>query len=443
MSEICIAGFGSAGYAALAAIRRINPKTAITVIDAKESDLAHPCGLPYSLEGTVDAALLSQDIGLERMGVTKVKGRLAAIAPEEKTLTVGTESGDRSLQYSKLIIATGNRPVIPPVRGLDALIGISAFSLHTAEELELIRNAGRKSGGCVIIGAGAIGLETAAAMARLRVKVTVLEMQSQVLSGVLDQDMAGTVEEYIAGLGIDLRTNTRASEMTASAAGVTVETSAGAVTAGFSVISAGFRADESVLCPGLTRNENGIETDVNLRTSIDGIYAAGDCVSGWSVIDGSVLKAKLATSAYKQGTAAGINAAGGSFEYRGSAGTFVTRIGELEIAGTGYTAERAESLGYSARSGKIRSALLPEYFPGNSDITIKILADQKTGRILGAQAVGRRGAAERINLVSAAIEQGACLEDLSRVEMAYCPAVSEVYDPLMRAADFAMRRINK
>ncbi|MBN1534997.1 MAG: FAD-dependent oxidoreductase [Spirochaetes bacterium] len=442
MSDIVIAGLGSAGYAALASIKRRNPKISITVIDSKESDLVHPCGLPYSLEGSVDPSDLSQDIGLARMGVTKIRGSLIALDAERRSIRVDSGGEERGVPYSLLLLSLGSVPVIPPLEGLHAILGNRAFTLHSIGDLEAIRKCRETSKRCVIVGAGAIGLETATALSRTLDDVRVLEMQGQVLPGVMDEEIARVVEEYIASMGINVELNARVTGISPHDGGISIATSAGAIRSDFSVISTGFAANIAALRDsGLRCNQNGIEVDRHLHTSAEGIYAAGDCISGWSVIDGAPLKAKLATSAYKQGTVAGMNAAGGSMEYRGSSGTFVTRISGLEVAGTGYTTEGAKRQGFRPQSGKIKSSILPEYFPDNRAITIKIIADSATGRILGAQAVGEGGAAERINLLSAAVEMGMTLEQLGRVEMAYCPAVSEVYDPVMRAADFAARRI--
>ncbi len=138
-----------------------------------------------------------------------------------------------------------------------------------------------------------------------------------------------------------------------------------------------------------------------------------------------------------------MNMMGKETDYKGSAGTFVTRIGNIEIAGTGFTFETAVQKGYKPVSGKITAHILPEYFPNNSQITIKIIFDGNTGKILGGQAIGEKGAAERINIISTAIEFNISIEELGRTELAYCPAVSEVYDPLLRAIDFGLRRMKK
>jgi len=132
---------------------------------------------------------------------------------------------------------------------------------------------------------------------------------------------------------------------------------------------------------------------------------------------------------------------GGSERYRGTTGTFVTKFGSFEVAGTGFNTAMAIERGFEPLSGKITSKIRPEYYPDNSDITVKIIFDKNSGIILGAQCAGERGAAERVNIISMAIEFGITLDELYRTELAYAPPVSEVYDPLLRAADFGLRRM--
>ena len=433
---------GSAGYAALMAIKRSRTKNEIVIVDDKEYDLMHPCGLPYALEGRVEQTGLRQDLNLHRMNVAKVRGRLSGIDTEKKTIVVTQENGERSIAYDRLVIATGSSPVIPPIKGVQDFMGRGLFTLSTLADLHGIMSSTVSCDHAVVIGAGAIGLETAYALKTRLTRVTVLEMQDQVLPGVLDPETASLCEQYFARSGIEIRTGTTAREAVGQDVFSGIITDYDTIQARIGILAAGFRpncayADAS----GLAVTPHGIRVNEKMETSRQAVYAAGDCIAGWSVIDGTELPAKLATSAYKQGTVAGINASGGSACYKGSSATFVSRIGDLEIAGTGYTTEIARSKGFEPVSGKITSGILPEYFPENPDITIKVVFDKNSGRILGAQAVGETGTAARINIISMAIEFNIPVHEIGRTELAYCPAVSEVYDPLLRAVDFGLRRI--
>jgi NADH oxidase (H2O2-forming) len=443
LKKIIIAGFGSAGYAASIAVKKNMPAAEITVIDNKESDLMHPCALPYSLEGVVKEENILQNINLPGMKIKKIKAVAVKADTLSKKLYVKSDETD-SVEYDSLILTTGSKPLIPPIKGIIDQINKKIFTLSNINDLKHITAAIKGSSNAVIIGGGAIGLESAFALNKAGLSVSVAEAMPQILPGILDEDMAQAAEEYIKSSGIEVLTSSMISEIKENKGLELSIDKAEILKSDFAILAAGFKPDTSIAeLSGLKINPNGIVTDKKLMTSAQDVYAAGDCVSGWSIISGKESRAKLATSAYKQGTAAGINASGGNFEYRGTAGTFVTIIGELEIAGTGFNSEIAKQHGYDPVSGKIKTNILPEYFPTNSQIQIKIIFDKSSGKILGAQAVGKKGCAERMNIISMAIEFGISIEDIGRLEMAYCPAISEVNDPLLRAVDFGLRRIKK
>ena len=443
MKKIIIAGFGSAGYAASIAIKKNMPAAEITVIDNKESDLMHPCALPYSLEGIVKEEDVLQNINLPGMKIKKIKSIAVKADTSSKKLFINSDETN-SVEYDSLILSTGARPLIPPVKGISDLINKKIFTLSNINDLKYISKAITGASHAVIIGGGAIGLESAFALKKAGLSVSVAEGRAQILPGILDEDMSQIAEEYIKTSGIEVLTSSMISEIKDNNGLELSIDKGGVIKSDFAILAAGFKPDTSIAeLSGLNVCPNGIVTDKRLMTSAQDVYAAGDCVSGWSIISGKESRAKLATSAYKHGTIAGLNASGGNFEYRGTAGTFVTMIGELEIAGTGFNTEISRLYGFDPVSGKIKTNILPEYFPSNSQIQIKIIFDKTSGKILGAQAVGKKGCAERMNIISMAIEFGISIEDIGRLEMAYCPAVSEVNDPLLRAVDFGLRRIKK
>lgn len=443
MKKIIIAGFGSAGYAASIAIKKNLPSAEITVVDNKEADLMHPCALPYSLEGIVKEDDILQNINLPGMKIRKIKGSAVKADTAAKKLFIQSDETD-SAEYDSLILTTGSKPLVPPIKGIFDQMNKKIFTLANINDLKNISSSLKGAADAVVIGGGAIGLESAFALKKAGLKVSVAEARAQILPGILDEDMAQIAEEYIKSSGIELLTSSMISEIKSSGKLELSIGNEGTLKSDFAILAAGFRPNTSIAeQSGINISPNGIITDKKLMTSAIEIYAAGDCVSGWSIISGKESRAKLATSAYKQGTAAGINAAGGNFEYKGTAGTFVTIIGGLEIAGTGFNTETAKLNGFDPVSGKIKTNILPEYFPDNSQIQIKIIFDKSNGKILGAQAVGKKGCAERMNIISMAIEFGISIEELSAIEMAYCPAVSEVNDPLLRAVDFGLRRIKK
>ncbi|MBP7586182.1 MAG: FAD-dependent oxidoreductase [Spirochaetes bacterium] len=443
MKRIAIIGFGSAGFAALMAIRKADPRAEVVIVDPKPFDLMHPCGIPYALEGIVTAEGLYQDVALQSMGATRIRACAKSIDRARKLVIAEGPEGAHEVSYETAIITTGYAPFVPPLKNIDRCLGRGLHTLASVEDLVSITQKTKSIESAIVIGGGAIGLEAAVALKRHAGSVALLEMRDQLLPGVLDADLSETVEKHLAAEGIACRCGTAVEEVLGDDGFRGVVAGGERLEAGLCVLAAGFRANITLAKESDIDTESlGIMVDGSLRTSDENIYAAGDCIAAVSVVDGKKTPAKLATAAYKQGTVAGLNACGAGVAYRGTAGTFVTKVGELEVAGTGYNTETATRNGFAPAPGKIKSRLLPDYFPGGGEIIMKMIVDKNSGKILGAQAVGE-GAAARINLISMALEFGIGLDDLGRLEMAYCPAVSEVYDPLLRAVDFAARRVKR
>ncbi|MDH5200125.1 MAG: NADH oxidase, partial [Candidatus Bathyarchaeota archaeon] len=167
------------------------------------------------------------------------------------------------------------------------------------------------------------------------------------------------------------------------------------------------------------------------------------CTMSFSGVDGKPINIALATTAFRQAAVAGVNAAGGNMTYDGGLGTFVSFVGELEISTTGYNSDAAEKNGFKVVTGRANMQVKPSWMPEAKNISVKIIVDAETGRILGGQAIGEEGATWRVNLISLAIKKKMDIEEFCTIELAYCPAVSDLYDPLLVAADAAMRRFKR
>ncbi len=399
------------------AAKKTNPKSDITIIDDKDFDLLHTCGLPFAIDGKIKSfEELQHNVHAEQMGIRKVKGRVDSIDTKNKKVIVN----DMGIDYDKLIITTGASAFKPEVKG-----GEDAFVIKSIKECEKLKKEARKGKTAVVVGAGAIGIETAVALKNLGLDVTLKEMKATVLPNSLDNDMSGVVKEYLEKQGIKAELGRKIDELK----GYDIK-----------VIAAGFRPNIELAKKAGIKAEKGIIVDESLKTSAKDVYAAGDCCEHKSIISKKNYTAYLATSAYKQGTIAGINAAGGNEKYSGVLGTFVSVIGELEVASTGFTTDYAQAEGIEVVSAKAKGRSKPEWYPGGKEITVKVIVNKKNKKVIGAQAVGE-GAAHRINVVSAAIKAGFSAKELSDVELAYCPAVSETYDVLMQAVDLAARKM--
>ncbi len=444
MANIVIIGLGSGGFSATLAARRTDPESTITIIEKRAYEMFSPCGMPFAIEGIVSLDDLKFSLPEDKQIKKLLEHEAQAIVPAEKKVMVKNLKNQEVVPvlYDSLILACGAVPFIPPIKGAKESIGRGVFLLHDLESARKIIEHAKNAKKAVVVGAGPIGLEIAMALRKKGLEVVVVEMLSYAFPRALDKDMAKAVEQSLEESGIKLLFNKTVSSINGSP----VES----VSLGDEIIE----ADMVVLASGVKANLDlaknadietgrwGIKTNARMETNVKGIYAVGDCTETVSLIDHRPTVMQLSSSAYRQGMVAGANAAGGYDTYEGALLTFASLIGKLEVAATGFNEFFAQSAGFKVISGKARGKNKPEYYPGAKDITVKLIADAKTGKLLGGQVIGE-GAGARINVISLAIKCGIDVYLLSQTEMAYCPMLAENYDVLNKAADFAVRKLEK
>ncbi|MCZ7393195.1 MAG: FAD-dependent oxidoreductase, partial [Candidatus Methanoperedens sp.] len=314
--------------------------------------------------------------------------------------------------------------------------------LHDIESARKIIEHAKNAKKAVVVGAGPIGLEIAAALRKNGLDVAVVEMLSHAFPRALDRDMAKVVEQSVEESQIKLLFNKTVSSVNGSPV-ESVSIGDEIIETDMVVLASGVRANlDTARNAGIETGRWGIKTNARMETNAKGIYAVGDCTETVSLIDHRPTVMQLSSAAYRQGMVAGTNAAGGYDTYEGALLTFASLIGKLEVAATGFNEFFAQSAGYKIISGKAHGKNKPDYYPGAKDITVKIIADAKTGKVLGGQVVGE-GAGARINVISLAIKCGIDVYTLSQTEMAYCPMLAENYDVLNKASDFAVRKLEK
>ena len=421
----------------------------VIIVEKRDYDMFSACGLPFAIEGIVhnfEALKFPVPDHLKRLKKL-LSHEVTAINPDKKTITIkNLKTGDLfELDFDSLIIATGAQPIILPIPGASEFIGKGVHFVTNPENANELKISAENAKSAVVVGGGGIGLEIAVALKALGVEVTVTKRTPPVLPRTLDPDVGKPVEEHLNELGIKTMFGKSFDSISGNNNGGKVE----AVVIGgeeiktdLVVMAAGVRADFALAsAAGIKSSSRGIITNNRLETSIEDIYAIGDCIETFQLINSEPCVMQLATSAYQQGIIAGINAVGGSAEYPGALNTFVSKIGKLEVAATGFNTPTAEEFGYEVIGTKVTAPNKPEYMPDHKEITVKIITDKKTGRILGGQAVGEEGAAWRVNLISLAIRTGMDIHSLNQTELAYSPPVSEAYDVLTMATEFAKRRL--
>lgn len=438
MTKLVVVGLGSGGFAALLSAKKFDPKSEITVIDEKDFDLLHNCGLPYALEGILSLDDLKHDINAERMNVKVIRGKAEKIDVKRKKVIIKKRiDAKEEVEFDSLIIAAGSLPLIPEIKGIKELIGKNVFSVHSFDETKKLNEQIEKGRKAIVVGAGAVGLETAFALNKRGMKIKVIERAENVLAKSLDKEMALIIENYLNEQGIELLTGKKVEEIKENSAVVEGKE----IKADLIVLSTGIKPN-TILAEeaGIELGEKGIKVNEFLETSEKNIFAAGDAIEVPNIINGKTVCVGLANSAYLQGLIAGKNALGKKEKYSGTSLTFVSVLGKLEIASTGFTKEFAESQGITVVDAKIKGKNKYDWFPKAKELTVKLVVEKNSRKVLGCQAIGKDAFA-RINVVSTAIKGNLTIDDLSNVELAYCPPLSEAHDVLLLTAELIKRKL--
>jgi NADPH-dependent 2,4-dienoyl-CoA reductase/sulfur reductase-like enzyme len=445
--KIVIIGLGTGGLYSSRAASRFDRKAELTIVEKRSYDMFSPCGLPYAIEGVVESFEdLKHTVPSTRQLRKLLRHEAISIDTEGKRVQVkDLESGETSwLEYDSLIISTGSQPTILPIPGAKELLGRGVHVVTNPENAEALRDAALESKRAVVVGGGAIGLEITFALMELGLDVWVTKRSPPPFPRNLDPDMGKIISEYLESKGLHILFGKGIERINGDDHVESVEIAGETIPTDIVVMAVGVRPESRLAEEaGIATERGAIVTDERMMTNVKDVYALGDCSASFSGVDHKPVSIALATTAFMQAAVAGVNAAGGDAVYDGGMGTFVSFIGDLEISCTGYNTEIAERNGFKVIAGRANMQTKPKWMPGAKDISVKIVVDAETGRLLGGQAIGEEGAAWRINVISVAIKNKMTIEDLTKVELAYCPAVSELYDPLLVAADVALRRFNR
>jgi NADPH-dependent 2,4-dienoyl-CoA reductase/sulfur reductase-like enzyme len=407
------------------------------------------CGIPYFVGGEVadvGALIARSPEEHRRNGIdVQMRSEVVAIDLAGRAITVRDleSSAERSESFDQLVIATGSSPERPELPGIDApgIFGVQTLDdgIALADHLAHLDPAQARA---VVVGAGYVGLELAEALHRRGFHVTVVESGEQPM-GQLDPDMGALVADAIRELGINLRTRTEVDAFVTGADGHVSAVSIGDSTLPAGVVVLGLGVKPNV---ELARDASieigaagGIATDERMATSAAGVWAAGDCVQCHHRVSDRPVTIALGTHANKQGIVAGINASGGTATFAGVIGTAVTRIGEVEVARTGLDEREAREAGLEISTSTIEATTRAGYYPGAEQITVKVIVERASNRLLGAQIIGKEGAAKRIDVLATAIWNGMTVDEIAQLDLGYAPPFSPLWDPVQVAALKAAR----
>jgi len=442
MKKIIIVGAVAAGLKTAAEIRRCDPEASITVIEKGELISYGACGMPYFVSGDVpsiehlmatasgeirDAGYFSRARNinvLTRTKATKIDRH------NKKLAIIDLKTGSETLlSYDKLVLATGASPIQPDIPGVQLQNIFHFWHPDDAKTIHdgLQENRFKKA---VIIGVGLVGMEMTEALKTRNADVTVIARRDQLLRAFLDKEMAEPVAKHLADKGVTVLTDEAIKEFRGSQAVQEVITDKRSIPADLVILAIGVKpnvdlAQEAGLAIGPT---GAIAVNEHLQTSDPDIYAGGDCVENTNLISGRKVFAPMGSTANKHGRVIGENICGGSTIFRGVLNTVVLKIFDLNVGRVGLTEREAKDLGYDYLATTVSGYDKPHYMPGAQSLTLKLIADAKTRRVLGAQACGRGEVAKRIDVIAMNMTAGGTIDDLFDCDLSYAPPYNTPID---------------
>ena len=448
--KIVVIGGVAAGAKAAAKTKRMLPDSEVHIYTKDNYVSYSACGLPYYIGGDFQDwhQLIVRTVEeFEKSGINiHLRNLVTKILPADKKLMVkNTETEDwQFVDYDKLIIATGAKPFVPDIINTASK---RIYTLRTLDDGISIREGMKEAGHITIIGGGYIAVELVEAFVKNKKKVTLVERSPYVLS-MLDEDISSLVQDYILenseGL-VKIINNDTVSEIVGENPVLDVITAKGY----------GFETDMVVVASGVKpvvdlATDSGIElgstgaikVNSRMETNIPDIYACGDCAEKINIISHHPAWIPLGSTANKEGRVAAINVSGGAEDFEGVLGSAVLRYRDLNISKTGLTEKEGLKLGYDVISVIITKRDKAGYMPEVKNITLKLICDKRSHKILGAQAIGCGDADKRINTISIGLLRGITVEELIDADLTYAPPFSTSIDILISAAQILKSKLN-
>ncbi|MBR1460608.1 FAD-dependent oxidoreductase [bacterium] len=449
--DIVIIGGVAAGAKAAAKAKRVQPEANVKIYTEDTHVSYSSCGLPYYIEGNFEDYKTLLVRSVEEFAASGIdvylKSRVEKILPVQKDILIARDTDAEVVKYDKLIIATGANAIVPEIKGIHKYENI--YTLRKIEDGINIRKKMLESSTVTIIGSGYIGLELLEAFVKNGLRVNVIESNKKIMGG-FDDDISDLIRKRLESSSIgnfEFFTNEEVVEITGeNKEAKIIRTSSGKE----------IETDMIVLCTGVKPNikiaqDAGIEIGqtgaikVNklMHTSIEDIYACGDCAEKRHIVSGRPVWIPLGSTANKEGRCAAMNAAGEYCEFEGVLGSTVTRCLNTTMSKTGLTEEEAKEVGFSPISALVLKTDRVAYMPEAGDITLKVVADKVTGLLLGGQAIGAVGADKRINTLTSALLGHLTVEAFNNNDLTYAPPYSTTIDPLLNAMQILTAKMRK
>ena len=470
--RLVVIGGVAAGMSAASSFKRIKPDAEAIVLEKDYFISYGACSLPYYISDEVkdfnNLISLTPETATEDRGITVlVRHDAMSIDTEKKEVRANdlAKNQIKVIPYDKLVIATGGLPIRPPMPGIDLERVFTIRTLRDGIEIKKCIDQWNAFEVCVgpmctymnrfgvekrpmravIVGGGYIGMEMSESLRKLGLDVLVIEKMDRVL-GNMDTSITTIVEEKITSEGVKLSKGVSVKGFQSDDGALArVITDEGIHEVDLALLVIGAKPNTKLAQEtGISLGANGaIAIDEYLHTNVKDIFAAGDCAEATQLVTGKKVYIPLGTTANKQGRIAGENAAGMNNIFEGIVGTAVTKIFDLEVARTGLSPVEADREGYqyfvSTIEGRSRSSAYPEGKP----ITITYIVEYGTGKLLGAQMAGVEGVAHRIDTLATCLYNKMTIQDVARLDLAYAPPFATVWDPILIAANAALKKLKK
>jgi len=443
--RMVVVGCGTAGASAAFSARMKDRGAEIVLIGDEEQPTYSRCALPFVIAGEVsppEKCIVFDEKRFRSQKIELIKpAKVVELDTDDCRVVCETGAGRREFGYDSLVLATGGYAAVPKIDGAE-LPG--NYSLRRYEDALRIMEVARSGMSAIVNGASFIALELAEAL-KLRGLDVKLVVRSRPLRSFVDAQISRVVGEHLRKNGITL---IEGAEIERIEGGERVES---VVVGGEQILceavfhSTGTRPNVSLAASaGIGIGETGgVEVDEFARTSVENVYACGDCAEVEHSVSGGRVLSALGTIAMRHGVAAGENAAGGKRRVAPVLGATVMRLFGLEIGSAGLTEVQARDAGFDAFSVQTKYPSLPHYFGGGEEVLVRLVVERKSGKMIGGQVVCKSGAALRVDILSCAILNGMSVDEFSNADFCYSPPCSDVWLPEAVCANVAVRRLKR
>jgi len=449
--RIIVIGGVAAGAKAAAKARRVDPNSGIFIYQDESEVSYSACGLPYVISGVIAderKVIIRQPEDFAKEGIQVfIRHRVISIDKTKQHLTVRNlqDNTDFVVAYDRLIIATGARPIVPNIEGITLEGVLTLRNITDLAQFKALLNTLQPKN-AVIIGAGYIGLELAETFHELKIRTTIIEKATRILPK-FDPEMAQLVHDHLTENQVEIILGDGLAKIKGNNGRVTaVETESGkAISTSLVVIAIGVKPSASLAKEAnIELGSNGaIAVDSRMETNVPGIYAAGDCCETFNRITGAPTWMPLGDIANLQGRVAGENVAGGDAHFPGVFGTAIFKTFKLTVAITGLSEQSALESGFDPISIVTAGSDRARYYPGKQDFSLKLIANRKDGRLLGAQVIGLGSVDKMIDIAATALLGKLTCADLENADLAYSPPFSPVLSPIIVAAGILKSKLTK